>query len=133
MELQNSILHLVKLPCNATTASVYSKIPPQKNLIHFYHFTLKKRNSTTYLNISIGVGTLDPIKKRPILLHTFMVTNGLRLKTIGNAAALFFLCNKPNGVSSGPVQVVDNSQLFTSVTEFSEPDYTSCKYLAVEN
>jgi hypothetical protein len=89
--------------------------------------TLQEGNQTSF------TGTLDPSENEAILIHTFLPTDELRLKIIGNAAARFFLSNNPNGINSEPVQVLANSQVITPVTEFSVTDYATYRYLTVVN
>ena len=55
MGLQNSILHLATLSCNATTAKVYNNKSQQNIATRFYHFTIQIINHTICGNMRTGV------------------------------------------------------------------------------
>ena len=89
--------------------------------------TLQESNQTSF------TGTLNATENEAVLTHTFMATDTLRLKIIGNAAANFYLSNSPNGVNSQAVQIAANTQLITPVAEFAVPHYATYRYLTVVN
>lgn len=81
----------------------------------------------------IFTGTLNPLENEPVLIHTFLPDDEIRLKITGNAAANFYLATTPGGTNSAAVNVPANSEVTIPISTFTFPDPQVHRFLTAVN
>ena len=78
-------------------------------------------------------GTLDANETEPVLIHTFVGDDELRVKLEGNNMAEMFLASTPGGTDSQPILVQPDTDLKHQISEFGPLDLGVHRYITFRN
>lgn len=83
---------------------------------------------------SLFKGTLTPNEKKEILIHTFIATDKIRFKVIGEGSISFYLGSLAGNLDSTPFTISGNNEQAVEVTIFEVANYATHRFLtAVSN
>lgn len=85
------------------------------------------------LQQTIFTGTLTPLENEPVLVHTFLSDDEIRLKNDGAIAIEFYLASTSGGKNSVPVTVVPGEEKTVAVSAFAPANYGTHRYLTAYN
>jgi hypothetical protein len=78
-------------------------------------------------------GTLDPAETEPVLVHTFIADDQLRLKANGAGPIAFYLATTSGGINSTAVTVAANEETTIPASAFGITNYGAHRYLTAVN
>ena len=78
-------------------------------------------------------GTLSPLETEPVLVHTFLPDDVLRLKSTLGGKVDFYLATTAGGTNSTLVSVPPLSELVITAADFGITDYGTHRYLTAMN
>ncbi|MCW5908028.1 MAG: hypothetical protein KIS94_09230 [Chitinophagales bacterium] len=85
------------------------------------------------LDQRIFTGTLSPLETEPVLVHTFLSDDRLRLKNNGSRSYTLYLASTPSGINSTPVIVAPLEEKNITAADFEITNYGTHRYLTAVN
>lgn len=82
---------------------------------------------------TIWKGHLDPSENHPTLVHTFIATDEMRVKSTGNADITVYLATTAGGTDSTPIVITAKHEQTFQASAFGITDYTTHRYLTIVN
>lgn len=78
-------------------------------------------------------GHLDPLENHPVLIHTFVADDELRIKSTGNADVTVYLASTQGGIDSTGITVTAKHERIIKASDFVITDYATHRYLTIVN
>lgn len=85
------------------------------------------------LDQTIFTGTLTPLELEPVLTHTFLADDEIRLKNTGAATIDFYLASTAGGKNSKEVSVLPGEETTVAMSAFAPDNYGTHRYLTASN
>lgn len=82
---------------------------------------------------TVFTGTLDPGETEPVLVHTFLADDELKLKSNGNAKIRFYLASTSGGTDSAYIEINENEERTILVSAFGALDLGIHRHLTAIN